>query len=63
MPFPTPGHVPNLGIKPMALVSPELIGGFFTTVLPGRPQQVGYMCIIGTVLSSNIIVPLGRKTH
>ena len=28
LPFPTPGDLPNLGIKPM---SPALAGGFFTT--------------------------------
>ena len=31
-PFPSPGDLPNPGIEP---VSPELAGGFFTTLLPG----------------------------
>ena len=34
LPFPTPGNFPNSGIKPTSLVSPELAGGFFTTVPP-----------------------------
>ena len=29
--FPTPGDLPDLGIKPMSLASPALVGGFFTT--------------------------------
>ena len=31
-PFPTPGDLPNPGIKPMSLVSPALAGGFFNIV-------------------------------
>ena len=31
VPFPTPGDLLNLGIKPESLVSPELAGGLFTT--------------------------------
>ena len=34
LPFPTPGNLPNSGIKPTSLVSPELAGGFFTTAPP-----------------------------
>ena len=36
MPFPTAGDLPDLGIKPTSLVSPELAGRFFTTVPLGR---------------------------
>ena len=32
MPFPTPGDLPDPGIKPASLVSPALAGGFFTTI-------------------------------
>ena len=31
LPFPTPGDLPDPGIKPASLVSPALAGGFFTT--------------------------------
>ena len=31
LPFPTPGDLPDPGIKPTFLVSPELAGEFFTT--------------------------------
>ena len=33
LPFPTPGGLPNPGIK---LASPALAGGFFNTVPPGK---------------------------
>ena len=36
LPFPTPGDLPNPGIKLETLASPALAGGFFTTVLLGR---------------------------
>ena len=36
LPFPTPVHLPNPGIKLPSLVSPELSGRLFTTVLPGK---------------------------
>ena len=34
LPFPTPGHLPNPGIKSASLA---LAGGFFTTAPPGKP--------------------------
>ena len=37
-PFPTPGDLPELGIKPIFLVSLALAGRFFTTVTPGKPD-------------------------
>ena len=36
LPFPTPGHLPDLGIKPTSLESPALAGGFFTTEPLGK---------------------------
>ena len=39
MPFPSPGHVPDPGVKP---VSPALAGGFFTTEPPGKPRSRGH---------------------
>ena len=33
LPFPTPWHLPHLGIEPMSLVSPALADRFFTTSL------------------------------
>ena len=36
--FPPPGDIPDLGIKPMYLMSPALAGRFITTVTPGKPS-------------------------
>ena len=32
LPFPTPGDLPDQGIRPTSLLSPALVGGFFTLV-------------------------------
>ena len=37
LPFPSPGDLPDPGIKPGSLVSPVLAGEFFTTAPPGKP--------------------------
>ena len=38
LPFSTPGDLPNPGIKPISLASPELMGGFFNTAPLGKPH-------------------------
>ena len=40
-PFPTPGDLPDLGIKPVSLVSSVSVGRFFTATPPGKvpPHQ------------------------
>ena len=42
--FPTPGGLPDPGVKPVSLASPALAGRFFTTVPPGRPHCI-YYCV------------------
>ena len=37
LPFPSPGDLPDPGIKPL---SPALAGGFFTTEPPGKPVGI-----------------------
>ena len=37
LPFPPPGDLPEPGIEPVSPVAPALVGGFFTTVPPGKP--------------------------
>ena len=37
VPFPSPGYLPDPGIKPSSPASHELMGKFFTTVPPGKP--------------------------
>ena len=40
LPFPSPGDLPDPGIKPKSTASHVLEGGFFTTgKLPGKPQH------------------------
>ena len=36
LPFPTPGNLPDSGIKAPSLASPALAGGFFTTAPSGK---------------------------
>ena len=36
--IPSPGDLPNPGIKPMSLASPVLADGFFTAEPPGKPK-------------------------
>ena len=36
LPFPTPGDLPNPGMKPTSLIFPALAGGFFTTEPLGK---------------------------
>ena len=38
LPFPTPGDLPNSGIKAISLVSPALAGRFFTPELPDQHE-------------------------
>ena len=40
LPFTTPGDLPDPGIKLVSLVSPALVGRFFTTALPGKPMNM-----------------------
>ena len=37
LPFPTPGNLPNPGIKPASLASPALAGEYSTTEPSGKP--------------------------
>ena len=39
LPFPSPGDLPDPGIKPASFVSPALAGGFFTTATSGKPHK------------------------
>ena len=36
VPFPSPGDLPDPGIKPVSVVSPALVGRFFTTAPHGE---------------------------
>ena len=43
LPFPSPGDLPDLGIKP---TSPALAGGFFITEPPGKPETDTHIKIL-----------------
>ena len=45
LPFPSPGYLPNPGIKPTSLVSPSLTGGFFTTRVTWEAQSVSHSIV------------------
>ena len=40
LPFPAPGDLPHLGIKPVSLASRPLADRFFTTEPPGKPKYM-----------------------
>ena len=40
LPFPSPGDLPDPGIKPGSFVSPVLAGEFFTTAPAGKPTDL-----------------------
>ena len=50
LPFPSPGDLPNPGIKP---VSPVLAGKFFTTEPPEKPKEV-YVSFINQHVSIDL---------
>ena len=47
LPFPSPGDLPTLGIKPSSLISPALAGGFFTASLTREAQWGAGWPLIG----------------
>ena len=53
LPFPSPGNLPDPGIKPMSFVSPALACGLFTTEPPGKPNPDCCCCSV-TKLSLTI---------
>ena len=49
LPFPSPGDLPNPGIKP---TSPALASGFFTTEVPGKPCESVYPALVAQVIKN-----------
>ena len=59
LPFPTPGDLPDPGVKPTSPASPAFAGEFFTTEHSGKPTKGTYLNIIKVTddkLTSNIIL-------
>ena len=66
LPFPSPGDLPDPGIKPGSPVSPASAGGFFTTELPGKTQKPALYFLnfqIAKVRSFKMEVILGKSTR
>ena len=40
LPRPSPGDLPDPGIKPVSIMSPTLAGRLFTLAPPGKPQLI-----------------------
>ena len=74
LPIPSPGNLPNPGIKPESSVAPALAGGFFTTEPPGKPlggrggasklstfsQGVGHSALVSLSRLSLDLLPVVR---
>ena len=41
LPCPSPGDLPDSGIKPVSFTTPALAGRFFTTSTSGKPMKCG----------------------
>ena len=54
--FPSPGNLPNPGIKPTSLVSPALASGFFTTSTTWEAP-----CIVSKLSSCKIVIKIGSR--
>ena len=54
LPFSTPGHLPDTGIKPVSLVSSAFSGRFFTAVPPGMPPGE---CVVVSYCGFNLCFP------
>jgi len=52
IPFPSPGDLPDPGIKPM---SPALAGRFFTTESPGKLLLLLFYFVSGSLLNQPMI--------
>ena len=59
LPFPPPGDLPDAGIKPVSLASPELAGGFFTTSANWEAHVVLHSILIEGLGNSLVIQWLG----
>ena len=60
--FPSPGNLPDPGIEPESLASPELSGGFFTTKPPGKPPTLATQSCL-TLCDQMDYSPPGSSVH
>ena len=63
LPSPSPRKLPDPGMKPTCLVSPELADRFFPTVLPGKPPITGYVKVKIAQLCLTLRDPTDDTVH
>ena len=65
LPFPSQGHLPNPGIKPISPMPPALAGRFFTTESLGKPISKAVLCAQSCLTLCNPIYcsPLVSSAH
>ena len=56
LPIPSPGNLPNPGIKPESSVAPALAGGFFITEPPGKPLGMCIQLLMPLKYSPQVVV-------
>ena len=63
LPFPSPGDLPDPGIRPMSLRSPELAGGFLTTSTTWKAQTLILFYILWASLVTQMVknLPVMQK--
>ena len=58
LPFPTPENLPDPGTEPASPVSLAVVGGFFTTEPPGKPD----ICITGSLAEQQKVTQHCKST-
>ena len=53
MPYPPPGDLPDPGIEPVPLMSPALLGGFFTTSATWEAPYILYTIHLSDLFKHN----------
>ena len=56
LPFPPPGDLPNPDIEPASLMSPALVGGFFTTSTTWEAPEICSRRIISSGLLTTTLL-------
>ena len=56
LPCASSGCIPDPGVEPTSLASLALVGGFFTTVPPGKPIYIYYYHILIVIVVLKIII-------
>ena len=65
LPCPSPGDLPDPGIEPLSLKSPELAGRFFTTTATweasvGRGAALSHASVLSSAICENLKMPFGN---